>query len=403
VRRIGYIVSRFPLITETFILREIAELDRRPGTHVELFSLFAAPEGPVHDAAKPWMPRLRRAEYVHGAAAVVSFLVRRPASLLRAVADLVTDYRSNPRFLLRALATFVLAADIARQVERTSVSHVHAHFATYPALAAWLAARLTGVTYSFTPHAHDIFVHQLGLARRLREAAFVIGITEYNRRFLIEHGAPAERVNVVRCGIDPGAYAFRPRTLESRTLRGVCVASFKEYKGQRVLVEALAADELVRESIAIDFIGDGPLRPATEQIAERLGVRAQTNFVGSLPETEVAARLAEADFMVLPSVVAEDGDTEGLPIVLMEALAAGLPVVASRLTGIPELIRDGETGILVEPNDAVELARGLRRLLDDDGSRSRAERGRAVVERDHDIRASVDRLEQLFAAATPAP
>ena len=261
-----------------------------------------------------------------GLGALAWWLVRRPRRTLSVLATVTAEYASVPRVLPRALATVLLATAHARTLR---VDHVHAHFATYPALAAWVAWRLTGTPYSFTAHAHDLFIHQAMLARKAADAEFVVAISEYNRRFLLGRGAAT--VHVVHCGVDPERFPFRPRTPRTPP-RVVCVATLKQQKGHAVLLRALAA---ARRRSARPRGRRPGARARSRREAARLGVAVR--FHGNLPEPAVADVLAAADVFVLPSVIAPDGDMEGIPVALMEALAAGLPVVATRQSGVPEL------------------------------------------------------------------
>jgi glycosyltransferase involved in cell wall biosynthesis len=283
---------------------------------------------------------------------------------------------------------------------------VHAHYTTYPLLAAWLCHRLAGVPYSVTAHAHDIFVDRSFLGRRLAEAAFVVTISEYNRDFLRAHGVSVGTpIHVVHCGVEPATYRYRPRRDPAgRELRALCVASLQEYKGHRVLLQALAGagDQLGR--LHFDLVGGGPDRAELEQLAQELGVSSRVRFHGSLPEPAVAELLEAADLFVLPSIVARNGQREGLPVVLIEALAAGVPVVATRLSGVPELILDGETGLLAEPGDPESLARSIEAVLEDPlAARTRAEAGRNLVQREFNIDSSGATLGRLFLESSAQP
>jgi colanic acid/amylovoran biosynthesis glycosyltransferase len=310
----------------------------------------------------------------------------------------VRGYARKPSMLARALVTVPLATAHARDLERLEVDHVHAHFASYPALAAWLAWRLTGIPYSFTAHAYDLYIHQLFLARKARDARFVVAISDFNRRF-IRSGAPeAAPIHVVHCGVDPAAYAFRARALApARPLRALCVAALREYKGHRFLLDALAAPGGGLEHVKLELVGGGELREELEEQARRLGLDGRVEFLGGRPEEEVRRLLDEADLFVLPSVVASNGNMEGLPVALMEALACGIPTVSTTTSGIPEIVRDGETGLLVPPGDPAALRAALARILADPAAaRRRADAGRRLVEEEFDIAASGRALGALF-------
>jgi colanic acid/amylovoran biosynthesis glycosyltransferase len=395
--RVAYLVSRFPHVTETFIVRELEAVDRDPAIEIELLSLFPTVDPTVHPIAERWTARLRRPATGESLKAVGWWLLRRPLRLTAAVATVVAESVRKPGILGRSQVTLPIAAAHARRLQGDQVDHMHAHYATYPALAAWFCHRLTGVGYSFTVHAHDVFVHQEMLARKVADADFVVAISDYNRRFLEPYGGGTRTpVEIVHCGIDPAAFEFRPRVAPADgPVRAICVASLQEYKGHAVLLQALAEGEGGLERVELDLVGDGVLRPDLERLARELGLADRVRFHGSQTEPRVRELLAAADIFVLPSIVARDGQMEGLPVALMEALASGLFAVSTRLSGIPELVRDGETGALAEPGDVASLADALRRALrDSDEARARA--GRELVEREFDIAASGERMAQLL-------
>ncbi|MGN7225917.1 glycosyltransferase [Dietzia maris] len=290
---------------------------------------------------------------------------------------------------------------------------VHAHYATFPLLAAWACHRLTGVTYSVTTHAHDIYVDTSGLARRCAEAQFVVAISRHNLDMLRGLLGPAAPIELVHCGIDTTGYEFRPRRLpETGPIRALCVASLQEYKGHRHLLEAMAVPGPATARLELDLIGDGPLRGELSALAGELGIADRVRFRGSCPESEVAAARAAADLFVLPSVVAADGQMEGLPVALMESLASGVPTVSTRLSGIGEIVVDGHTGLLCEPGDPADLARAVEQLAADPEATLRMSRaGRELVEEQFELRRSaaallglLDRVDPPAAApAGPAP
>ena len=392
--RVGYIVSRFPTDAETFILRELNAVDALPEMDVLLFSLYRPAEPFVHPAAERWTHTPHRPTAWRALGACAHWLVRRPLRLLSSAAAVVAGSVRSPATLARALVTLPLAAEHARRADADGIEHLHAHFATYPALSAWLCHRLTGVPYSFTAHAHDIFVDTSFLGRKVNDARFVVAISEYNRGVLSGFGGDRDTpIHVVHCGIEPEAYRFRPRLPPADgPVRALCVASLQEHKGHEVLLRALANDAAL-ERVRLDLVGGRDPRPL-QALARELGLAERVRFLGGLPEDEVARLLDEADLFVLPSRVARDGQMEGIPVALMEAMASGLVVVASRLSGIPELVEDGRTGILAEPGDPESLRGALARAVGASGVDPAA--GRELVEREFAVERTAMRLAQLF-------
>ena len=396
----AYVVSRFPTDAETFVVREMNAVAEAGGLELRLFSLYPPPEPLLHPAARRWAERPHRPTPWRAARDLSWWLVRRPLRLAATAATIVHGHARSPSMLVRALATLPLAASHARTAEREGIDHLHAHFATYPALAAWVVWRLTGVPYSFTAHAHDLFVDQAFLPRKVSDARFVAVISEFNRRFLEPYGGgTATPVELVRCGVDPGGYRFRPRCPPGEgTVRAVCVASLDEHKGHPVLLRAIAAGGGRLERLQLDLVGGRDRRPL-ERLAGELGIAHRVHFHGALDEEEVAGMLNRADLFVLPSIVARDGQMEGIPVALMEALASGLCVVASRLSGIPELIRDGETGLLAEPGDEESLRDALERALDGNCGGADPAAARRLVETEFDAERSGRRMAELLLAS----
>jgi colanic acid/amylovoran biosynthesis glycosyltransferase len=395
--RLAYCVSRFPSATETFIFRELNAVREHEGIGVELLVLFPPKQPFAHPGAERWAQRARRPGPFESVIALGWWARRHPLRLLHAVAVLVSACAGHTGVLGRSLATLPIAAAHARTMRTLEIDHVHAHFATYPTLTAWLCSRLVGVPYSFTVHAHDLFVDQDLLAIGIREARFVVAISEFNRRFLRDHGwGRATPVYVIHCGVEPDSFRFRPRQVpRTGSVRALCVASLEEHKGHAVLLDAIATGGEALARLQLDLVGGGPERQQLEAQIARLGLAQRVHFHGPLGETDVQALLDRADLFVLPSRVARNGQMEGLPNALLEAVACGLPVIASRLSGIPELIRNSEIGLLAEPGDVASLRTVLERALEQ-GFGIRTDMGRQIVEREFDICKSADQLVALF-------
>jgi glycosyltransferase involved in cell wall biosynthesis len=404
-RRIAYVVSWVPAITETFVLDELRELRAR-GVEVEVLPLFGARGGEVHAG----FAELEERTHGHASlslelvAAQLHWLRRRPRALLGAWVGALRATAPSRKLLLRAPVVLLKAALVARRVEAMRVDHVHAHVATHPALAAWAVRALTGVPYSFTAHAHDLYVDRAMLREKVADAAFVVTISEFNRRLLEEVCGEVARgkVHVVRCGVDLSAFAPEPRPPPALPTFA-CVASLRPYKGHAVLLDAVALLRARGLALRVVLVGDGELRRSLEARIARDGLGGIVELRGALPHEEVPRVLAAATAMVLPSVTARDGQMEGIPVALMEAMAAGVPVVSSRLSGIPELVPEEVGGLLVPEGDAAALADAMERLAREPGLRARlAEGARRAVERDFDRARNVARLEALLSGASAA-
>ena len=241
-RDVVYLVSRFPVTSETFIVREIEALDRSGKFHVEIRSLFPSPDEPVHDIARRWSRHLVRPTARDAATGLAWALLTRPIAVMSVLATVTPGYLRRPPLLVRALTTVPIACAHARDLARRGrPCHVHAHYATYPALAAWVCRRLAGISYSFTVHAHDLYVDMSMLDRKIADACYVVTISQYNRALLEQHNSMGTPIRVVHAGIDVGAYRFRARGVPAEgEVRALTVASLQQYKGHAVLLEALA-------------------------------------------------------------------------------------------------------------------------------------------------------------------
>ncbi|QZT62288.1 glycosyltransferase [Mycolicibacterium austroafricanum] len=404
-KAVVYLVSRFPVTSETFIVREIDALERSGKFDLEIRSLFPSPDEPVHDIARRWSRRLVRPTVRDAAAGFAWALLTRPIAVMSVLASVTSGYRRRPSLLIRALVTVPLACAHARDLARRDrPCHLHAHYATYPALAAWVCRQLIGTTYSFTAHAHDLYVDTSMLDRKITDACYVVTISQYNRALLETHNPEGTPIRVVHAGIDVDAYRFRPRGIPGEgEVRALTVASLQQYKGHAVLLKALAMGGPEVDRITLDLIGDGVLRGDLEALVDRLGLRNRVRFLGSCSEDAVRAALDAADLFVLPSIVADDGQMEGLPVVLMEALACGVPTVSTKLSGIPEIVVDGVTGLLATPGDAASMTGTLTAMIERGSAAADfAEPGRELVTREFDLRESIAALTGLLDEYLPS-
>ena len=397
--KVAYVVARFPKTTETFVARELNEVAAHPGIEATLFSLFPAPAAAtVHPSAAPWIAGLREVRPPAALSAAVRWLRRRPLRFTTSLGALIWGFRTRPRLLPSTLAAFVVGCAHAETLQDEGFEHVHAHFVGNPGTAAWTAHRLTGIRYSATVHAYELFQDKAFLRRRVADARFIVTISDFNAQLLREECAGvATPIHVIRTGVDLRRFDFRHRAANASQVRAITVGSLLAHKGHQVLLNALAAADL--ESIQLAIVGDGEERAALEHRARSIGVADRVSFLGDLPEDRVAAELSVSDLFVSPSLISPTGRMEGVPVVLMEALAVGVPSIATRLSGVPELVRHGETGLLSDQGDVDSLRETLRDFLADRaGADRRARAGRALVEREFDVIDSGRALAELFLA-----
>jgi colanic acid/amylovoran biosynthesis glycosyltransferase len=292
----------------------------------------------------------------------------------------------------------VQAVRLAELVRERGIGHLHAHFASVATTVARLASLLSGVPYSFTAHAKDIYhesVDAEDLRRKLADAHHVVTVSDYNLAHLREtYGPDADRVQRVYNGLDLSDAAWSDPV--GRAPLVVAVGRLVEKKGFDVLLDALALLHQRRPEVRAVIAGDGALADDLRAQRDRLGLQDVVHLPGPVPQTEVRDLLARAAVFAAPCVVGPDGNRDGLPTVLLEAMAAGAPAVSTDVTGIPEVVRDEETGLLVPQHDPVRLAAALERLVTDRALASRLSRAaRALVESSFDVHVQARALREL--------
>jgi colanic acid/amylovoran biosynthesis glycosyltransferase len=393
---IAYILKRYPRLSETFILNELLELERQ-GVTLRIFSLKEPTDGIFH----------RDVELVRGEVTYIPW--RRVLAIARAHARVFR--RSSARYvkaLLFALRGhrrasvrhFLKAAVIADHVQREDVRHIHAHFASTGASVAQAVHRLTGVPYSFTAHAKDIYRDGVDidyLRMKLDQARFAVTVSDYNQRHLARLGGR----HVVRIynGLDLRRFAPNGASRDEPPLV-LAVGRLIEKKGFDVLIRAcdlLRADGVRFRCL---IVGKGELAHDLQTLIDALALEQHVELAGALPREKLLELFPRASVVAAPCVVGSDGNREGLPTVLTEAMALKVPVVATAVTGIPELVEDGRTGLVVPERDPAALAAAIRRLIQEpETARRLAEAGRARVERDFDLHENVRELRTLFEGA----
>ena len=396
---IAYLTGEYPKVSHTFIQREVAALCAL-GLRIETCTVR-------HAKASDVVGPEQQAE-----AARTFCILDAAKNPLRLIADHLNLIRTTPRRWLAALMLawrlrppgpkallwqmfyFLEAGILARHLQTRGIVHLHNHFGSSSCSVALLTATMTGLPFSFTMHGPSEFFEtsHWRLDEKVARAAFTVAISHFWRSQLMyfSNRRHWNRIHIVHCGVDPERFPARPPRPDCPPHLAF-VGRLDPVKGADLLLDALAALRASHPDVTATFIGDGPQAEHTRAYARTLGIDQMVNFLGAQPETAVASLLQHSDLLVLPSFA------EGLPVVLMEAMATGLPVVASRIAGIPELVRDGENGILIPAGDTTALIQAMDRLLSDPALRYRlGQAGRESVLADFTIEAEARRLASLF-------
>ncbi|WP_323781291.1 glycosyltransferase family 4 protein [Thalassovita sp.] len=383
--RIAYLTGEYPRATDTFIQREVAEL-RKQGFEVETTSIRRT--GVEHLVGPEQREEASNTFYVLSAAAkpMISLrahmrALRRPAAYFRALRLALKTSPGGAKATLYQLFYFAEAVVLAAYLQDKRVQHLHNHIAKASCTVAMLCHELSGIPYSFTLHGPDIFFEPIRwrLDEKIARARFTACISDFCRSQGMSFADRGHwnRMHIVHCGIDPERYAGQSERKGNHLL---FVGRLAAVKGLPVLFEAMIGVLEQYPDLHLTVIGDGPERAALEAEANRAGLASQVDFIGYKSQSEVAAMLQQVDALVLPSFA------EGVPVVLMEAMAAGLPVVTTQIAGIPELVEQGQSGILVPPGDAPALQRAISQTLSNPGKADEmGQRGRAKVMTDFNI------------------
>jgi glycosyltransferase involved in cell wall biosynthesis len=384
-RRVAYIVRSFPRLSQTHILNEVLGLERL-GHTIQIFAMARSGETLLQEG----VASLRnRAEYLDGAlqrslgAVVLEHVEIARKAPVRYVAtmmflsrrrDLTAGYTTTTRF-----RSFMQAVHLAARISRRARSdedgfdNVHCHFAHDPTLIALLLKKLTGMPYSFTAHARDMYqIPPSSLAARIEHASAVVSICQVNIDYMrqVAPDATNGKFRVVHTGIDVDAWRPPEEDRVSRAIPVIVVVSrLVAKKGMLDLVAALGLVKDRGREFRCVIYGDGPMREELATAISRLSLKGDVELAGACTQARLRRVLQEADVFALTPFVTDDGDREGLPSVILEAMACGLPVVSTAVAGIPEAVLDGETGLLAQPHDVEGIATHLESLLGDDALR----------------------------------
>ncbi len=389
--RVGYVVKRYPRFSETFIVNEILAHEKA-GLDLDIFAL----RPPVDTHFQPAIARVRaEVRYLQDKGKMSDLW----EALRVANEHMPTCQTEMLSFDDEQVGTVYQALQLATAVKEKGINHLHAHFATSAATVARIAAALAGITYSFTAHAKDIFhesVVEADLRKKLQDASSTITVSDFNVEYLQEkYGPAASRVVRIFNGIELDRFQYE--SPDERPPCIVAVGRLVEKKGFSCLIEA--CDILADRSIAFkcQIIGEGMLYDQLNDQIKSAALSHCIELVGPRPQSEIAGLLQNAAVFAAPCVIGKDGNRDGLPTVLLESMALGTPCISTDVTGIPEILHDGETGLLVPQEDAMALADAIERLINNGSLRVRlAEKARQLIEMQFDIHRNAARIRKHF-------
>lgn len=400
--KVAYYLSRFPRLTETFILREMCLL-RQQGLDVQVFSIFPPlPSPTMHQQVEGLLPYTHYSPRLFSAKvflAQVYFWLHAPRRYFKALRRSFWQTSPEPKTCLMALALFPKVVYFARLLQGMDIEHIHAHFVWLNGVAGQVAADLLDIPLTLHAHAWDIFRRKPECVRRqLVLASGIVTVSHYHRQFLADlvgNNHPLD-IRIVHYGLDPEEYTPATPSGDHHRIQLISVGRLTEKKGLSYLVDACAL--LVKKGYAFHctIVGEGLQEDLRNQITA-LGLDDHISLTGAKTIHEVQEIYRQSDIFALPCVVAKSGDRDGMPNVLLEAMAMQLPVVTTPVTGNPELVQDGVNGLLVRERDANSLAQAIERLFKDPALRLKlGEQARQTILNGYDIHQTAAQMAAIF-------
>lgn len=401
---VAYVLDLFPVFSETFIVREMLEL-RRKGLN---FLVFAKKNTAgtkfsevIHNDAEKIIKDVyyyssirENTSKLQQALYHLYFLLLNPIKYLK---TFMFSYRCGRKTFM----TFRGSVLFAMKMKRAGVRHIHAHFALDACTNAMIISMYTGIPYSFTAHAHDIFIPKLSefIEEKFNRAKMAVCISDYNKNYVLNRyqSINEKQIQVIHCGIN--IEKFTPRIKKGNDKFEItAIGRLVEHKGFKYLIQACKLlEDQTKLNFICNIIGEGGDRLKLEKLVRKCDVGKSVRFLGAMEQIDVMMRMKNTDVFVLPCVIEQTGMRDGIPVAIMEAMAMAIPVVSTTVSGIPELVKNG-AGILVEPQDVNHLAKAIETILSmrDEQRKEMGRRGRAIVEDLFNIEKEVQKLAGFF-------
>ncbi len=389
---VAYLAPEIPALSATFVYNEIFQLEKQ-GMDIIPFSVhsnhsqFSTAELlALKDNTYYLYQTPVRTVYL----AQLEIFIKKPGNYLKTFFTLLKDVLKTgvfTRLSLGLMYRFFYAGALTKQLINKKCEHIHVHFAHVPTDLAMYASSMADITYSVTAHANDLFQRGYLLREKVERAKFFITISEYNRQFLISKGADGNKITVLHCGVDPDQFSIRQSFIPSNVPKLGVVARLVEKKGIEHLINSVAYLNQYNFPCQLAIVGDGPLLNEHKELADSLALSSQEIcFLGAVDHKQIADFVKSLDVFVLPCQKDSSGDMDGIPVVLMEAMLSGVPVISTAVSGIPELVIDNETGLLAETGNAKALADCIQLSINDiDSTQNRVKKAIAKVQMDFSL------------------
>ncbi len=392
--KIAFIVSKFPCYDEAFILREIYALSQK--TDVVIFSLKNEKDPIVHDQAHELLAKTVYIPYFFADFifwAHIKTFFKNPVRYLNVLFGLIVGNLKSPEFLFKNLIFFPKTIYLTERLKKEKVTHIHAYWATYPASVALIASSLTGIPYSFTGHAHDIYLNTTHLVRKIMGASFVTTCTQQNKEHLMKV-APLysdRRILVNYHGLELKQFSVNGK-LRNKTFQIISVGTLNAHKGFQYLIPALRILKEKGLQFNCTIIGGGPLEADLKKQIKMFQLESYITMTGPLKQNEVLPYYKKADLFIL---MAQPEWHWGIPNVLIEALAAKTPVITTEFGSVHELIKHSKTGLIVPPKEPETLAQNIELLYQNDLLRQKlAEAGHQIVLEKFDLEKNIEQFKE---------
>lgn len=390
--KIAYVLQMFPKLSESFVLNEIVELLKR-GHDVHIFSISRSCEMITHKEIEEY----NLLEQAHYFAPKLVF-TNNPFRFSMYFAKALIWSLSTGNISKNELKADVKLAYFATIMKEKDVELIHAHFANVGSVARRLG-KMLGLSYTLTVHAFDIYMDQDTdeLRKVMNDAESVVTISEYNKNYLTGEIGVNNKIELIRCGIDLDKFKSQKKLRADDKIRMLTVARLVEKKGIAYLIKAIPMVIKEMPKCKFTIIGSGPLYDHLQQLVRDLDIERYVQFRGDVSDSELMQYYDDADMFILPCIITENGDRDGIPVSTMEAMAMELPVISTTVSGLPELVEDGASGILVTPKDEKAIADAIITLCKDSELRiNMGEKGREIIEKKFNIVSEAEKLMGVF-------